>query len=131
MDLQTAMRARLVASGPLNTLVAGRVYWGERPQGTALPAVVLQTIDDPIKVHLKGYQAARETFVQADIYAGTYSSALAIARLVIATMEVPATFGGKAFGACFVDRRRDTVETSGTINLHRQSVDFTIWHIGD
>jgi hypothetical protein len=125
MDFQTGVRTRLIG------LAGGRVYWGERPQGTAFPAIVLQVISDPRPAHLKDYQEVRSTLVQLDVYATTYAAALAIARQAIAILKVPATITDKVFGACFVDGQRDTIEVVETSNIHRQSVDFSVWHKGD
>jgi Protein of unknown function (DUF3168) len=131
MDFQTGVRARLLANGLVTGSVGTRIDWGQRPQGTAYPAIVLQTISDPRPAHLKDYEATRSTLIQLDVYATTYAAALSIARNAIAVLKVPATISGKVFGPAFVDGQRDTVETSGTTNIHRQSVDFSIIHVGD
>lgn len=123
--MQAGVRTRLIG------LAGGRVYWGERPQGTAFPAIVLQVISDPRPTHLKGYQELRSTLVQLDVYATTYAAALAIARQAIAIMKVPATVSGKVFSACFVDNQRDTIEVVETSKVYRQSVDLSQWHIGE
>jgi Protein of unknown function (DUF3168) len=130
-DFQTGVRARLLANGTVAGAVGARIDWGHRPQGSAYPAIVLQTISDPRPAHLKDYEATRSTLVQLDVYATTYAAALSIAKAVIAALKVPATISGKVFGPAFVDGQRDTVETSGTTNIHRQSVDLNIWHVGD
>jgi len=131
MNFQTGVRARLLANATVAAGVSTRIFWGERPQGTTLPAIVLQTISDPRPAHLTDYDGARSTLVQMDVYATTYAAALTIAQAAIEVLKVPATISGKTFGPAFVDSQRDTVETSGTVNLHRQSVDFNIWHKGN
>jgi hypothetical protein len=131
MDFQSGVRARLLADTTILAGVVNRVYWGERPQGTAYPAIVLQTISDPRPAHLKDYDGARSTLVQMDVMATTYKAALDIARAGIAALKEPETISGKIFGPAFVDSQRDTVEPSGTSNIHRQSVDLNIRHTGD
>jgi hypothetical protein len=131
MDFQTGVRARLLADATVAAGVATRIFWGDRPQGTAFPAIVLQTVSDPRTAHLKDYDETRVTLIQLDVYATTYASALSIARNAIAVLKVPTTISGKVFGPAFVDGQRDTVEPSGTTNIHRQSVDFSIWHTGE
>jgi Protein of unknown function (DUF3168) len=131
MDLQTGTRARLLADATVAGLVGNRVYWGERPQGSAYPAILLRTISDPRPAHLKDYENTRSTLVQMDVFATTYAAALSIAKAAIAALKVPATISGKVFGPTFVDGQRDTVEASGTTNIHRQSVDLNIWHVGE
>ena len=131
MDFQTGVRARLLANATVAAAVSTRIDWGQRPQGAPYPAIVLQTISDPRPAHLKDYEATRSTLIQIDVYALTYSSALSIARAAIAVLKVPTTISEKVFGPAFVDGQRDSVEPSGTTNIHRQSVDFSIWHVGD
>lgn len=131
MDFQAGVRARLLANGLVSGAVGTRIDWGQRPQGAAFPAIVLQTISDPRPAHLKDYEATRSTLVQLDVYATTYAAALSIARNAIAVLKDPATISGKVFGPSFVDGQRDTVEPSGTTNIFRQSVDFNIWHVGE
>lgn len=131
MDLQSGTRARLLADATVAGLIGNRVYWGERPQGSAYPAILMQTVSDPRPVHLKDYENTRSTLVQMDVYATTYAAALSIAKAAIAALKVPDVISGKVFGPTFVDGQRDTVEPSGTTNIHRQSVDLNIWHVGD
>ena len=131
MDFQSGVRSRLLTDAAVAAAVLTRIDWGQRPQGSPYPAIVLQTISDSRPVHLKDYQTTRSTLVQMDVYATTYAAALSIARAAIAVLKVPATVSGKVFGPSFVDSQRDTVEPSGTTNIHRQSVDFNIWHVGD
>jgi hypothetical protein len=131
MDFQTGVRARLLANVLVSGAVGTRIDWGQRPQGAAYPSIVLQTISDARPAHLKDNQDTRATLIQLDVYATTYASALSIARNAIAVLKVPTTISGKVFGPAFVDGQRDTVEPSGTTSIHRQSVDFSIWHTGD
>lgn len=131
MDFQTGVRARLLANGLVSGAVNTRIDWGQRPQGAPFPSIVLQTISDARPAQLKDYNETRSTLIQMDVYATTYAGALSIARNAIAVLKVPTTISGKVFGPAFVDSQRDTVEPLGTTNIHRQSVDFSIWHTGD
>lgn len=131
MNFHTGVRARLLADATVAAGVATRIDWGQRPQGAAYPSIVLQTVSDPRTAHLKDYDETRVTLIQLDVYATTYAAALSIARNAIEVLKVPATISGKVFGPAFVVSQRDTVETSGTTNIHRQSVDFSIWHTGE
>lgn len=131
MDFNQGVRARLLANGLVSGAVGTRIDWGQRPQGAPYPSIVLQTISDARPAHLKDYEATRSTLIQLDVYATTYAAALSIARAAIAVLKVPTTISGKVFGPAFVDSQRDSVEPSGTTNIHRQSVDFNIWHSGD
>lgn len=132
MDFQTGVRARLLADATVAAIIGARVDWVERPQKSALPAISLQTISDPRPLHLKGMDGARSTRVQCDCWAATYAAALALARAVIAALSPPATISGKKFGHAQVDSQRDLGEAlaDGSF-VHRQSVDFLVWHVGD
>lgn len=131
MDMQQGLRKRLIDDTALAAEVGTRVDWGKRPQGSSLPAVTLVVINDGRPVHLKGQMSTRSTNVQVDVYAETYQKALSIARMVIDALRIPMTVSGKTFGAIFVDSQRETTEALGTMQVHRQSIDFTVWHKGD
>lgn len=132
MDFQTGVRARLLADDAVAAVAATRIYWVERPQKSALPAITLQTVSDPRPDHLKGPDGARGTRIQCDCWAESYASALSLARAVIAALQSPATIEDKKFGNARVEGQRDLGEsvTDGTF-IHRQSVDLIIWHVGD
>ena len=127
MDFQAGLRSRLLAAN-----AAPRVDWMTRPQNSALPAITLQVISDPRETILKGFVGARATRVQCDCWATTYAAALVIARAAIAALKDPVTVSGKKFGNAQVDSQRDLGESvaDGSF-IHRQSVDFIIWHVGD
>lgn len=130
-DLQSGLRSRLLADVAVAAAVGTRVSWVDRPQGSGLPAIVLQVVSDPRPAHLKGLAGARMTRVQMDVFAAAYGAALALARAAIAAVKDPATVSGKSFGPAFVDGQRDLAEdVSGTL-VHRQSVDLMVWHEGD
>lgn len=121
----------MLADATVAAAVGTRVTWVDRPQANALPAIVLQTVSDPRLTHLKDYDSARMTRIQMDVFATTYSSALSIARAAIAALKDPTVISGKKFGGSFVDGQRDLSEdVSGTL-VHRQSVDFLVWHAGE
>ena len=130
-DMQAGIRSRLLADATVAAAVGTRVSWVDRPQTSALPAIVLQTISDPRPAHLQGYDGARMTRVQMDVFASSYGSALTIARAAIAALKDPATVSGKKFGGSFVDGQRDLAEDVGGTLVHRQSVDLLVWHAGD
>lgn len=139
MNFHEGVTARLLASAPVTSIVNERINWGQRPQGEPFPGVTLQVVSAPRPAHLKGYDGARRTRLQADCWADTLAQALALAAAVIGTLKEPATVGDKKFGNALVDAQRDLGETvgggtgsqtSGTF-IHRQSVELSIWHVGD
>ncbi len=134
MDMQGALRARLLAAATITTLVGTRVHWMSRPQNDPLPAITLNTVSDGRPKHLKGYQGLRETRVQCDCWAKDtsatygYSQARALAEAAIAVLSPPQTGNGIRFDHAIADGPRDLGENIGTAFIHRASVDFIIWH---
>ncbi len=128
MDMQGALRARLLAALTVTTLVGTRVHWMTRPQNDPLPSITLLTVSDGRPKHLKGYQGFRETRVQCDCWASTYSQARALAEAAIAVLSPPQTGNGVRFDHAIADGPRDLGENIGTAFIHRASVDFIIWH---
>lgn len=134
MDMQGALRARLLAAAPVIALVGNRVDWMTRPQSAGLPAITLQTISDDRPKHLKGYQGFRETRVQCDCWASTYAQSRALAEEVIGVVSPPHAGNGIRFDHAIADGPRDLGEmvggaaNTGTTFVHRASVDFIIWH---
>jgi hypothetical protein len=131
MDMQQAMRKRLLDIPAISNVVGNRVDWMKRPQGSALPAIVLQVVNDTRRFHLKDYMGLRSTQVQVDVYGLAYGPTLALSRLVIEALKAPAVISGKVFSPTFVDSQRETTEVIGTAEVHRQSLDLNVWHKGD
>lgn len=132
MDFELGARKRLTSDAAVKAIVAERVYPLERPQNSPSPAITYQVISDPRSNHLKGSDGSRPTRLQCDCWADSYGVAKALARAVIAALRFPATVQGKKFGHAQVEGPRDLRETvAGGKTIHRQSVDFIIWHVGD
>lgn len=121
MDMQGALRARITGAA---TSAGTRVYWVDRPQAAALPAVTLQTISDPRPQHLKGFNETRETRVQIDCWADTYAAAKSLMEAVIAAVVPLNTANGIRFDRAMVDNVQDLGERTETKFIHRQSADL-------
>ncbi len=126
--MQGALRARLIAASAVNALVAGRIYWVDRPQGTALPAITLQVISDERSQDMEGFVSARATNVQVDCWAISYATKAQIAEAVIAALVPAETSNGVKFLRAFVDSIRDLGERVETTFYHRTSIDLIVWH---
>lgn len=123
-DMQTAMRARILASA-----LVPRVIWGRKvPQGTPRPYLQLQVISDPRPEHLKGYNRARATRVQADCYAGSYAEAKVMAEGLVPLLSTPATIDGIKFGHTKAEGPQDLGEDTADGFIHRMSLDLLVWH---
>jgi hypothetical protein len=127
-DLQTALRSRLISDSGVSAVTA-RIYWGIVPQGAALPYVRLNTISDPRPEHLQGYDAARQTRVQADCFASTYGTARGLAEKIIAAVAQPATTAGVRFGRTKAEGPRDLGEDTDSGSFtQRASLDLLVEH---
>lgn len=124
MDMQGALRARITGA---STTAGTRVYWVDRPQAAALPAVTLQIINDSREQHLKGFQSIRETLVQIDCWASTYAQATALKEAVLAAVVPEQTGNGIQFHRAIIDGERDLGERTETQFIHRASVDLMVF----
>lgn len=128
MNWQQALRQRLLDDVTVAGLAGTRVDWGARPQGSALPAVVLVLVSDARPQHMKDFQQLRESRVQADCYAAKQADAAALREAVISALVPSGAFSDVRFERGFVDGLRDTEENTETGIVHRSSPDLLIWH---
>ena len=123
-DLQSALFSRVSAA-----IGSMQVYWGTAPQGKARPYVRMNTISDPRPQHLTGYDSARQTRVQVDVFADTYSEARSITETIIAAVAQPATVSGVKFGRTKAEGPRDLGEdVDGVGYIYRLSLDLLAEH---
>lgn len=128
--MEEALRTYLLAQSGIFGLVSTRAHWNIRPQGTALPALVLQVIDRSPAYAMDGNSALAETRVQVDCYGPSYSSAKLLARAVRDPLDGKRfTQSSIRFEAFRLDER-DLSEAGTTEGerIHRISLDFQIWH---
>jgi len=85
--LEEALRALMLARPPVTALVGTRINWGANPQGSALPAIVMNVIDDAAGLTLAGSDGLSQGRVQIDCYADTFAAAKITARAVIAALH--------------------------------------------
>lgn len=124
MDMQGALRARITGAA---TSAGTRVYWVDRPQSAALPAVTLNIVTDLRPQHLKGFDETRDTRVQIDCWASTYAAATALKEAVLAAVVPLNTANGIRFDRAIIDGERDLGERTETLFIHRASVDLVVW----
>ena len=124
--METAMRMRLRTDSTVAAITA-QVDWGVRPQGSALPAIVLTNIADQRDQHFLGNAAFRLTRVQVDCYAQTRAKAAALREAVIAALVPEATVGGVTFLRSFVNTVLDRGDQTETGFIHREMIDLNIW----
>lgn len=129
--MEEALITYLLADSGVSSAVSNRMQWGVRPQGSSLPAIVLQRISGNFDYEFSGPSGLIESRIQIDTYAESYSSAQTAARAVIAAISgLRTTQGTIKFNGCFINSQSDTFERSndGASKYHRVIVDLTIWH---
>jgi hypothetical protein len=85
--MEQELRALLLGYGPLSALLADRIHWDERPQGEALPGVILQGVDRRQQSTLNGLSGLYIGRVQIDAHALTRGAALSIADQIEARLD--------------------------------------------
>ena len=122
MDWLGALRARLTG------LAGGRVYWGERPQSSALPAIVLVAAGGERTQHLKGMNLAADR-VQVDAFGSTHQEASALAEAALAALLPGGTFNGHVFQRADIALPpRGQVERVSNVSVFRASMDLIFHH---
>ena len=126
--MEAALRARLKDDPAVAALVASRIDWGVRPQGSILPAIVLTNVLDDRSQHMAGFNEFRQTRVQIDCYAATKAEAVALREVALSAVVPAATKSGVEFlraqGISVLDRGEQA--ESGFI--HRELIDLQLWH---
>lgn len=125
MNMQGALRARLIAAA---TAAGSQVSWVDRPQGTALPAITLQTISGSRPQTYEGFQGWRETRVQADAWGTSYGEANGIREAIIAAAGVLETVNGVRFDRTEFENERDGLEQLDTATVYRAGIDLLVRH---
>lgn len=127
MDMEAAMRARLLADPAIAALVGTRVYWIERPQATLLEAITLQHVTDERRTNYDDFDGMQPGYVQVDVWASSYAKGKAIKEAVIAALAPAGEHGGVRFTRAFPDAR-DLSERVDTKTIFRPSIDFTFFY---
>jgi hypothetical protein len=124
MDMKGALRARIEAANTGAQVVA----WVARPQGTALPAITLQTISGDRPQTYDGFQGWRETRVQADAWGKYFEDATAVLDALIAAAAALETVNGVRFDRTEFENERDGIEQLGTGQVYRAGIDLLVRH---
>jgi len=126
--MEAALIAKLLATAGITALVSTRINWSRRPQGSALPAIVLHRIDGTPDVHHAGASGLVVSRVQVDCWGASYGSAKAVARAVETAITAQTfTQGATRFDVILIDSERDD-STDETTPLFRTSLDLMVHH---
>jgi hypothetical protein len=126
--LEEDLRA-LLLTGPG---IPPRVYWVQRPQGAAMPDIVLTRITGLPDYHMQGPSGLVQSRVQADVWtSSTYAEAKGIARALAALLSgYRGTIGATRFQMIQIDGERDFFDagSNDAERFYRVSVDLLIHH---
>ncbi len=133
MIIQEALRAALATNANILSHVSTRVYWGERPQNSGLPAITLMELGggESYQDMTAGSVGLAVLPVQVDCLAATPSEALAIREHVRLILQnhinaVMGGVGGVQVWACIFSGKSQGYEPeTGT---YIASVDFDVHH---
>jgi hypothetical protein len=126
--MEIDLRQRLLDDAAVAAIVGTRVDWTVRPQATALPAIVLQVVNDTRSQHMSGFDYFRQTRVQIDCYGRLRRDVVALREAVIAALADEAVQGDTEFLRAFVNNVVDMSEQVETAFIHRDMIDMTFWH---
>lgn len=137
MTVEEAVIGRLQELSPLTALVGTRVTQLTLPQGTILPAVRVQLIDELRSYHHRGRTLLLNARVQVDAYAQTYSAALAVADAVLGDGNGSnasgldgwqGSIGSPAFNIrAVMQEDRSVLYEADELRLVRVRQDFRVW----
>lgn len=122
--MDEAFQALLLADAAIAARVSDRVYWGQAPQGAALPAIVMNIISGADTPHLTGTDGFWRYRVQVDCYGLNRPTARLLSRDVVALLN---GYTGGWFNAVFLaGTGPDEIEDAAAGRPSRISLDFNI-----
>lgn len=125
--MEEAIIARLLADAGVAAIASTRVFPGVRPQGSELPAIVLNRISGGPLYADDGEVGLQQARIQVDCWALTYTAAKKLARAVTASLSAfDGTAGTTAFEFIELDIERDLQEGGSDAATYpfRTSLDF-------
>ena len=126
MDMQAALRDRLVDSVAVGAICSDRIYWIDRPQLDSLPAITLQVVTDSRPQHLKGFDTYQRTTIQIDCWGETYAVCRQMTEAVIAEVVPEHTGNGIEFMRAIDIFSTDLPESASDKLIHRIMTQLTV-----
>lgn len=131
------MRTYLISKSAVTALTSTRIYFGNLPQNSKLPAVVMSLIDSDSQKHLTNADGLRRSSIQLDCYGTStgnapYASAYNVAEQIRKVVDFNSgTWGSSTVRRALVDDQRDFEDEPGDgseFSRFGRSVDVTVWH---
>lgn len=85
--MEESLRQLLLDSSAVAALCGDRIDWGSRPQGSSLPAIVLNVVAEAEDHDLEGPDGLSQGRVQVDCYGQTYDRTKRLARAVRGVLD--------------------------------------------
>lgn len=126
MDMEGAVRARLLAAVPVTAIVGQRVYWEDRPQTSPLPAVVLQLPTDLREQHMGGFQGLLFARIQVNVLGTSFADKKRLKEAVIAALVPAQSANGIRFTRATDISSRPINERTETQYIFADAVDFQL-----
>jgi hypothetical protein len=128
MDFEGALRARLLAASPVTALVGQRIYWEDRPQASALPAITLGYGIDDRDQYMAGFQQVQRKEIQIDVWAASFGSKKTIKEAVITALTPAETSNGIKFRAAVGVDAIPQNERTETQFIYRDIIRLTLFY---
>ena len=128
--MEAAIRTRLLATAGVTALVSQRVYGGSRPQGGALPDIVIHRVSGAPVYTDDGNSGLSSARIQVDCYGATYAAAKGVAAAVFDSLSAfVGTSGGVTFQNVLLEAERDFREGGSNASeyLFSTQMDFEVW----
>lgn len=128
--MEEALIAYLQADTALTALLAGNIYWLQKPQLVPNPVLVLTRVSGTRDMAMSGPSGLVESRIQCDCDGLSYASSKGVARALRNRLSgFSGTQGVMVFQGCFLEAERDSFEDATTVDkIFRTSLDFMIWH---
>jgi len=132
MSLEKAVRAVLLANGTVAGLVSTRVYPQRRPMGTAVPAVIYQTVFQETNQALATQAGLKRSRISVECIDNTYGDTKTLRDAVqTALINYSGTTSGETIHSLRLESAVDMDEVNepaGEFGFFRTILDFIIWH---
>lgn len=130
--MDEALRDLLLQHAPIGAIVQRRVDWGVRPQGDALPAIVLERVIGIPQMNFDGDAGWSRDRIQIECWGRTYKAAKDLALILGGRGGLLVGYRGDHLDVrmrTFVLGRRSDTDTDALGVVHRTSLDVLVWNI--
>lgn len=124
--MEGALRARLLAVPSVTTIVGQRIYWESRPQGSALPAIVLDMVTDLREQTFGGFQSLLTAHIQVMVAALSFADKKRLKDAVIAALAPQSAANGIWFDPATDISTSPRNEQIATEYVYADAIDLTV-----